>query len=317
MSDELSFVPNEINLSNISALNKRQTLLEERRICELSELATEAAQASYMLISEGEMSVIDVLSLISESFVSEAGECHEGALDDNFGTLIAYIKTLQITDRVVFAELFRARLASIGVKITEESFLQASGAPSTFVYVKNSFADEAYDVFSQDFYEPRVRYAETIKDAIKLVRDGEVTYCLLPLEESGSRLPSVAELLFQDDLKIDAVTPVFGFDGTADMKYAVASRGFLIPKTASDDDRYLEIRTSSEESLFALLLAADKYGAKLYRINMHFFVQEGIRRPFYSIIFKEEGGDFSDLLTYLTLFVPSYTAVGIYKNLEM
>ena len=132
-------------------------------------------------------------------------------------------------------------------------------------------------------------------------------------------MPTVAEMLFTDDLKIDAVTPVFGFDGTADMKYALVSKSFALPRVAPDDDRYLEIRipADGDTSLGELLLAADKYGARLYRVNMHFFVQDGERCPYYSIIFKEDGRDFSGLLTYLTLFVSSYTAIGIYKNLEL
>jgi hypothetical protein len=38
--------------------------------------------------------------------------------------------------------------------------------------------------------------------------------------------------------------------------------------------------------------------------------------PYYTIVFKDEKTDFSELLVFLTLFAGSYTAIGIYKNLE-
>ncbi len=319
MSDELVFLTNEINTSNLSSLEKKRSIIEEARICELAELAYGAAMFTKELVSDGELTYIDALALISESLPTHRAEPHEGALPENKMRLSSYSGALSYVDKAVFAELFLLRLSELGISVAEGDYLQEEKSESTFVYVKNSFADEAYDVFAEEFDDPRVKYAESFKEAVGVIKDGSAAFCLLPFEERGARLPGVAELIFSEDLKIASVTPVFGFYGDADMKYALVSRFFLIPPVMPDDDRYLEIRIPSdaENSISELLLAAESYGAEIWRVNTSFYSTDGARKQYYSVIFKEEGRGFSSLLTYLTLFVPSYTAVGIYKNLEL
>ena len=317
MSEEFIFSPDKVTASNISALTEKQTVLEERRICELSELADAVAALSSELMSEG-MALLDVLSLLSDSPLPMFGKIHGYAMSENISHLSGYVLSLSALDKAIFSELYKERLGMHLIKISEADFLPSSDLPESFVYVKNSFADEAYDVFSQDFSDPRVRYAQSFKDCLKLVNEGEVGYCLLPIEERGVRLPTVAQLLFNGDFKINSVTPVFGFDGNADMKYALVSKSFSVPRLQSDDDRYLEIRIDEVQALRLsdLLLAVDIYGAAIYRVNTVFFDTEDGRRPYYSVIFKDEGREFSSLLTYLTLFAPAYVPIGIYKNLE-
>ena len=119
-------------------------------------------------------------------------------------------------------------------------------------------------------------------------------------------------------MKIASVTPVFGFDGMADVKYALVSKRFKIPEVAVDDDRYLEIRLRSDGqlSLSHLFSAAEMLGASVYRINTVRFDSEEGGFTYYTIVFKDVECDFSVLLVFLTLFAGSYTAIGIYKNLE-
>ena len=125
-------------------------------------------------------------------------------------------------------------------------------------------------------------------------------------------------MIYRSDLKITSVTPVFGFDGSLDMKYALVSKTLLPPDYSREDDRYLEIRlpTDSDTTLSELLAVADSYGIGVYRINTASYHTEAGERSSYSVVFKSEGGNFATLLVYLTLFVYDYTPVGIYKNLE-
>ncbi len=317
MSEEVIFSPSRVNISNISELTEKQTRLEERRLCELAELARMAAELTKELVSSG-MNILEVLSLLSDSPYSPAFPIHSDVLTDNRDRISNYIRALNILDKAMFCDLYRERLFELGISVTEDDFLPRSPSGEKFVYVKNVYADEAYDVFSQDFSDPRVRYAESFKDALRLVVEGEVTYSLLPLEERGGRLPTISQLIFSGDLKINSVTPVFGFDGSADMKYALVSKGFTVPSVHADDDRYLEIRVAQEPgvNISELILAAENYGDALYRINTVFFDTEEGRIQYYSLIFKDVGKDFSSLLTFLTLFITAYVPVGIYKNLE-
>ena len=225
---------------------------------------------------------------------------------------------LSLYDKAIFSQLYTDRLAKVGHAIDEGHFLPIGTPKESFVYLKNSYADEAYDVFSESFDDPRVRYVPSLKDAVSAVLDGEAGYCLLPLEERGARLPTIEEMLYRADLKIASVTPVFGFDGTLDMKYALVAKWLTPPQYRPSDDRYLEIRlpSDSDTTLSELLSVADSYGIGVYRINTASYQTESGIRSSYSIVFKSEGERFTTLLIYLTLFVNDYTPVGIYKNLE-
>ena len=187
----------------------------------------------------------------------------------------------------------------------------------TFAYVRNSFSDEAYDVFSQDFIDPTVRYYKTFRDCARAVTAGDLTYCLLPLEEKGGvRLHTVSEIIFRNDFKINSVTPVFGQDGNADMKYALVSRGFTVPERNEDDDFYLEIRLGADSPLSEVLSAVDSFGMSIYRINTVTFDTEGEAETYFTVVIKDGVGSFAPILTYLALFLRDFVPVGIYKNLE-
>ena len=311
------YLKNETTEYNIKTLSDTQARLMEQRICELAELADDAAAAARELLGEG-CGVYEILGILSDGVSISPTDVHQHAMAENISRLHSYAASVESKDRAVLAELLVMRLAERGITLTESDFLPEGSGDETFVYVKNRLADEAYDVFSQDFPDPHLRYETSLRDAARAVSQGRAEYCLLPLEEhGGARLPSVAALLFAEDLKICSVTPVFGFDGSADMKYALASRHFNVPEVSSDDDRYLEIRISAASSdLAELFSAASHLDTTVYRVNTVTFDTEDGEAQYYTAVFRRGGADFCTLLTYLTLFCPSYTAVGIYNNLE-
>lgn len=312
-----SFMANGVTESNISALLTIESENCERRICELSELADDAAAFAVQHITDG-YGVYEVLSLFDGLMPSDAPEPHEYALDENRPRLSSYLKRAIVADRAVFTELFLSRLSARGVVLSESDFLEDEHSDESFVYVKNRLADEAYDVFSQEMESARVSYAAGFREAVREVAEGRAEYCLLPLEErAGARIPSISALLFAEDLKISSVTPVFGFDGTADMKYALVSRHFTVPPVRKDDDRYLEIRLGNDSvSVAELFSAAAYYGITVYRINTAVFTTDDGDAQFVNVVFKTSGASFVPLLAYLTLFSDSCTEVGIYTNLE-
>ncbi|MBO5315157.1 MAG: hypothetical protein J6B48_01870 [Clostridia bacterium] len=317
LSDEF-FSPSEITTSNIASLSADEILISERRICEVAELACEAVRFSLELAEVG-VDGFDVLSVIADGYPDVDSFVSEDSLKANRRRLEYILSGLSIMDKAHFADIYTELLAKEGRGLNENVFLPEVMEDETFVYVKNAYADEAYDVFSQEFSDPRVRYAGSMREAVKLVSDGVVSYCILPLEERGARLSSVTELLYRSELKINSVIPVFGMDADADIKYALVSRSFYIPKIDKGDDRYLEIRipTDSDIGLSELLFAAGSYGVNVYRVNTLMFKTMGEQKGYYSVVFCGEDVDFTSLLTFLTLFVPEYTAVGIYKNLEL
>ena len=118
-----------------------------------------------------------------------------------------------------------------------------------------------------------------------------------------------------NDLKINSVTPVFGPDGTADIKYALVSGSFTVPDRRYTDDRYLEVRIGISSSA-DLFFAVEYFGMSIYRVNTFTIDNEGESESYVCAVIKEGKTEFTPLLTYLTLFTEDVVPVGIYKNLE-
>ncbi len=317
MIDDISFF-NQITASNISLLSKRQSGMQEERICELYELAVDAAEFATEMYKSG-CGLYEILSLVSQNFTGKNVSLHENAMDENKEKLCSFLTLLDVFDKAFFADFLLSELRRNGINVRESDFLPQNHIRESFTYVKNPLADEAFDVFSQEFNNPTVRYSSSFAEAVNLINSGEAEYCLLPLEErGGARLSTICTLIFKNDLKICSVTPVFGFEGNADMKYAMVSKSFSVPDVQKDDDRYLEIRIpdKSEITISELMSVVYLFGADVYRINSICFETEDGDRNYYSIVLKDQGRDFSSLLIFLTLFSSDYTAVGIYKNLE-
>lgn len=312
---EEAFMPPEVLKNNIATIAKHQSLLEERRICELSEMATAAASYLCALIADG-MPLADSLSLLS--FGEQMPIFHDGAIKQCLPYLSMYGKNLSALDKAVFASMLVERLCAKGLSLQESDFLPPVAAGETFTYVKNLYADEAYDVFSQSFSDPRLFYSESIKEAIAAVEEGRAGYCLVPLEERGGvRLASISQMLYRSDLRIASVTPVYGYGEQTDLTYALISRGFCIPPVESEDDRYLELRLSKQACpLSELLLAAQTFGAEVYRIHTLQLEIGSQSRSFYSLVLRSEGQNFVLLLAYLFAFVRDFAPIGIYSNLE-
>lgn len=312
-----SWFSSRINDGNLEVLNRTQAVECEKRMLEIYEYTSAVARAAYPLYVDG-LGIYEIMEALFEADGASV-ESIDYAIEENKEGISSYLSTLLANDRAEFARSLVFSLRKAGIPLAESDYLEGGSGDETLVYVKNRLADEAYDVLSQDFSDPRVFYASDFKEAARAVSAGRAEYCLLPLEEKGgARIPSISAMLFSEDLKINSVTPVFGFDGSADMKYALISRHFTVPEVTEDDDRYLEIRlpVSDTADFRELSVAAAYLGVSVYRLNTSTFQSEEGDEPYLSVVFSVGGRDFCPLLTYLTLFLPSYTAVGIYNNLE-
>ena len=315
MDDKYLYKVNKINLYNISSCSKKLSFAEEQKICELAEIAEGVSEFIRSMLSDG-LNPCEIFSILEE----KVDFCDTSLIDvmsENKERISLFLKTADFYDRAVFCTLLVEYLRNKKCFVSEKDFFDYQNFNETFVYVKNAFSDEAYDVFSQDFEDPRIRYAESFKEAIRLVTDDVVAFCLLPIEERGVRLPTVEELIFRSDSKINSVIPVFGYDGNADLKYALVSKNVYISDYNEDDDRYFEIRVPLEsDALSSVVGCAEALGVKVFRINTLNFKTEDGETGYFSVVLKSFRGDFTELLIFLTLFVPDFIPVGIYKNLE-
>ena len=318
MAEDSIFSIHEAVLSNLKRLSCEQSILEQLRTYELYGVAEDMVALSRELTEEG-LDIYEILSLLSENLSLDDYPLSDET-QESFRSLIGNThRSVSRTDRTLLTELYLLLALKSGLSLTERDFLPTADGEETFTYVRNSFSDEAYDVFSQDFSDPKVRYSPTFKEAARAVSAGEVTYCLLPLEEKGGvRLHTVSELIFRNDFRINSVIPVFGPDGNADLKYALVSKSFTVPKREEDDDLYLEIRLgmSSDSLLADVFGAVDYFGMSVYRVNTVTFDGDEDAETYFSVVIKSAIRDFSPILTYMTLFLRDFVPVGIYKNLE-
>jgi hypothetical protein len=209
------------------------------------------------------------------------------------------------------------KLDSLRISVLEKDYLSQNATVRNVSYVKNALSDEAYDVFCQDFPILNSVCVDKMNDVAQQLTENKVDCAILPIEEKGGiRIRATSELIYEYDLKINAITPTFGIDGSSETKYALVSNSFSIPKMEYGDDLYFEIRISTNESISKILLAAEYFGYTVYRVNTIAVGHNDDQDCFYTIVFKSENGSFVKLINYFILFIASYTPVGLYKNLE-
>ena len=316
MAEDMIFSVHDAVVSNLDRLSREYSTLSEQRMLEICDVVTPMVDASLQLLEQG-FDGYEMLSALSDTLTFGEYPTSQDNTEAYIELLQKELAALSRSDRALFTELYLAALSARNRPLTERDFLPGSHADETFTYVRNSFSDEAYDVFSQDFDDPTVRYCASFKECARAVAAGEVTYCLLPLEDRGGvRLHTVSEIIFRNDFRINSVIPVFGPDGNADMKYALVSRSFTVPDREIDDDGYLEIRIGADSSLFEVLSAVDYFGMSVYRVNTVTFDTEGESETYFTVVIKDSFGGFEPILTYFTLFLRDFVPVGIYKNLE-
>lgn len=315
--DAPSFLSSDTVTANLALTEDRQRTMTQARLCEISALADEAVSLADTWTENG-MCLSEILSAVAAAYPSLCPAEKKGTLACDASYISAMSEFSADIDRAAFADYFRMRFGC-GARISVGALLSEKPASALSIsYVKNAYADEAYDVFSQDFEKTAPLYVSTLREAVDKVRQGEAGYCLLPLEEAGGlRSYAVETLIYRYDLKITAVTPVFGYDGTADMKYALISAVFHPTKTATDDDMYLEIRCPKDTTALSDLIGTARiYGIETYRIGTSSFGDSGDRQVFHTIVFKDTKNKLPSFLCWLFMFLPDFTPVGIYKNLE-
>ena len=299
MEEKLRSPDNAIAV-NLNRVKGKQSDLLELRSIELSELADRALYEVTEL-NIPDMGVYETLSLILENIYAI------GDFENSFSA----------EDKAVLSRHIALGLLKIGFE--ERDFFDTAWHDATVTYVKNPYADEAYEVFSEELADARVKYSRDFAECTRLLYNKDVSYCLFPLEEKGgTRLPTVAELIYRNDLKINSITPVFGPDNSLDLKYALVSNHFTVPEHNDEDDRYLEIRIPKNDTarLSELFLAAELFGHTVYRVDTQFFAGELSEDMFFSIVFRDNDELFLSLLVYINLFVNEYNLIGMYKNLE-
>jgi hypothetical protein len=107
------YVPNNVNIENIIALSKEQSMILEKRICEISELCDEAALLAVELFNSG-FGIYEILGIIFEGMTFSSTQPHDGSMPRNSVILKNQLLALSSHDKAIFASLFTERLRRLG-----------------------------------------------------------------------------------------------------------------------------------------------------------------------------------------------------------
>ena len=150
---------------NLNSITEKQYPLTELRICELNSLATALADFAVSMKNDG-LALYEILPLVCEELSVEAVVAlPENNLPENEKRLTYSARVASNLDKSVLAELFCERCYENNVGIGESELLQNGAENNSFVYVKNAYSDEAYDVLTEDMTDANVRYVASFKEA--------------------------------------------------------------------------------------------------------------------------------------------------------
>ena len=310
---EYSFIdPNGVMGKNLNKLTESACALYEERVCEIA-LFAERSVAYIKQLIDADMSISDAITALKEDGVfSELGsivapECTRQCLN-------SFARDLSCNDKILFSYFLCDFIRKSGLPLNESDMLPCKALGEKFTYVKNTLSDEAYDVFSQEFEDPRIVYSQNVRDALRSVSEGSCDYCIVPFEEKGgARIIGIYAMIVSLDLKIAAVTPVFGPEGDADVKYALVGREFIPFEKSDDDDVYVEVAIPTE-SVFTvsdLLFVAEKFGLSVYRIGgVEYDESDFARARSLYVSLKSSGKDLVPLIAFLEMFVDDFSAIG-------
>ncbi len=310
MEDALNNNPHGAFLSNIFTLDERSRELYEARVCEISLYAERLAEELLPLIEDG-ASLREALStlFIDTKRESKTAPC------DSFIDSGLYMKLLSGSDRAELAKQLSYRLSLLGVSFLPDELFSTASEGLSVCYVKNALSDEAYEVFSEE-RELSVSYVNSFDEACLAVRDGVYGYCILPLEEAGGvRSRRIMSMLRDLSLKIVSITPVFGFDGTAEVKYALVSQGISVPERDEGDEIFIDLLLGFDDTppVLDLLVGCETLGLLHTRVGQ---TVSADGRVLLSLVLKDTKDALIPLYIYLTLYYGDFDLLGVYKNLE-
>lgn len=175
----------------------------------------------------------------------------------------------------------------------------------TVSYVRSSYADTAYRVFTEAMADPKVLYGHDFVDACENVYYGRCAYGILPLENStDGRLAGFRGLIMKYGLKIVSVCRIPDAAGEGSTLFALLKRSMDIP--VDEGIHYFEFRVETSD-LFGLLAAAEVCGMLTVGISS---VPGG--RYCYDMVMQigEEG--FCGFLSLLHLEYPDFIPTGVF-----
>ncbi len=293
-------------LENLRALSREGTVLEEKRLYELSELA----YFIYREIKEGSIPLSSPYAFcdaVSLRLKMKVGEAADSALYKAFLENASSVS--HYTDLAAFSVFLAGELSAKSFSPFSERMGRRKNA--RIAYVRASVADGAYEKISHSIKDASVLYVGSAEEACAAVAAAEADFALLPVSYGqGERLFTVERLTERYKMFINSTVRM----PLSDEKEAHFGLFSLSPEPAvASQKRELALRLTADslESLFKLVGLCPLFG---YTLKDFALTPSEYERASARAVFGGEGNDRA-LWFFLSLSSCDFTLLGSYYQL--
>lgn len=305
--------------ANLSLLDTETASASERRIAQLSDLAT--------LISQNPQRFFDSDNIYGEfGGLIRQGSVPAEAAEDAKPYLKAYYSSQLLSDKLTVCRFLAGKLSwSSDFRLAallgagSEGFLPLERDPK-IAYLRNSYADTAFRIFSEVVGTPSVSYQSDFSAVCEEVYYNRADMCILPLDSSrDAKLIGFCRLIDKYELKIVLACDVASADGGVTTRYALLRKNLTFPDTLPDraDARFFEFSFVPGEgiSLGDVLFAAEGFGLKLYKVDAIPLTYSDSEFS-YDVILHCPDHSVEPFALFMALEAPQYETLGIYAHLR-
>ncbi len=217
-------IKRRIIADNLRTQDRVVTATLESRRSHLSDLAA-VLLSSY---SGQSLTAAEIRTMGADAFLT-AGEIgfHREMRMEIGEKISASMTNMLAYDRATLSVLIGTHCSRDGAPLTMAAFLPAVIPPARVAYVRNAYADEAFDAFSAISEMTTSLFTDGYEDACLAVAEGEAGYCILPWRDTIGAYHR-ATLALMDAYELTAVSTVMVTDGEdVPMQYALLARDAL------------------------------------------------------------------------------------------
>ncbi len=212
----------DILSANLSVLFNRISRGEEKLLAFLAELGEEHGR----VLATREHAAAPILhNLFSKDFFPAP---HASHLPENEAPLSHALQTGYEALLPIYTNALLATCRAAKNALTLSDFLSLrKNTAARIAYMKNAYADEAYDLLAPLLPSPTVSYTDSYRAACEEVSAREADFCILPYENAGGYLTATEAMAERYDLCRVGSCRVFHADGTDVTHFALYGRDFL------------------------------------------------------------------------------------------
>ena len=308
----------EIILRNMASLDSEQMSVVERRFAHITELARALAEKTADEPFYRDPAFASLYKTVAFRDMAEKYEHpdYSEKLLRDFGGRLNVIERAYLC-----GEINRLCGSSDPLFYFEKSEDILESDTDTVSYLRNYYADEAYNKFSEELESPQVMYNDDFVGVCEDVYDNRAKFCILPLENTfDGVLNSFRTIISKYELKTVMTCDVSTPDGEGLTKFALLKKNVEILPIGSGAlyaSFLLEVSDFDSElheiSIADILTAAECFGLKLTKLGSH--VDSYDAGSVCEAVFMVGNGDLAGFLCFLQMEAPLFTVSGIYSHL--